>query len=450
VNNDFEDQCKEIQNHLNRIKDDINEMNLETNARNEQIDTLLDEIRDLGELAGVDLKLPSKRATFRPNADLDELITALSVIPEDRRLELSRQFLHSVPAFPPFDKFDIFLLAVLGGLAALAEFLLVGLPPKTHWTPKSEGGIVPTGWLSEQLKSWQVSDNNRLAQICKVPFDKPYLPGTDAGLTPFNHRLLTFGHDPSPLGMVYGLMDIVSGGMSGITRDGQIFHIPGVPPTVEKILMAPLLWIGHLASDVATPMGLPPPGWALTQLLRIPSPGAPGEATIADVARMMYEQGYDFRHYLAGGIVPAIIEIVVRTYHFVRYSYPAACKKTISANLAETCIANSQLEGHRTAMLFWAHATAAAVNAGKIVIQGAYGDYFSAARAINVAQWQMFAVRAAQYLAFRLRDKKVEQIVLNRKAINERWDQLSAKPAVYGYFASSEAPSLTVLEGGKP
>ena len=450
MNSDFEDQCKEVQNRLNRIKDGINESILEANASRARKDDLSNELRDLAEAAGIALELPNKQATLRPVEDLDELIAALSVIPENRRQELSRQFLHSVPSVPPFDQFDIFLLVALGGMVSLAEFLLVGLPPKTQWTPRNEGGIVPTGWLSERLKAWQVPVDNWLAKICKVPFDRSYLPGTNAGLTPFNHRLLSFGHDPSPLGMVYGLMDIVSGGMSGITRDGQVFHIPGVSPTVEKILMAPLLWIGHLASDVATPMGLPPPGWALTQLLRIPSPGAPGEATIADVARMMYEQGYDFRHYLAGGMVPALVEIIVRTYHFVRYSYPAACKKTISANLAETCIANTQLEGHRTAMLFWGHTTAAAINAGKIVIQGAYGDYFSAARAINVAQWQMFAVRAAQYVAFRLRDRKVEQIVLNRKAINERWDQLSAKPTVYAYFASNEAPSLTVLEGGKP
>jgi len=256
--------------------------------------------------------------------------------------------------------------------------------------------------------------------------------------------------------MVFGLMDIARGGKSGIDGStGRPFPLLSDLPTDEaRLIQAPVLWIGHLASDIATPMGLPPPGGVLTQLLQIPAAGAPGDATIADVCRRMYVQGYDFRHYLTGGIVPALIEIVVHAYHFIRYSYPMsstrANRNLVSANLAENYVLQSELEGHRAAMLFWAHAMAAAINACKVVVQGFTGNYFSAVRAINLAQWQTFAVRTIQYMAHCFRDKKVEQIVKNRAALNRKWDELLAKSRTASCFILEEAPVLHIVASDQP
>ena len=448
-----EDEISRANERLKSLHDSTVDLVGSHEALVERLNDLLADVRDLVAVTGVSLDLPQKLESSRPRSELDDLVVALSVLPESTREQLRHEFLGSVPALPPFDNFDVFLLVVLGGLAGLADFLLVGLPKGTKWTPSNEGGTVPTGWLSERVKSWQVSNNNWLAKICRVPYDKTCIPGIDLGLNPYTHRLLTFGHDPSPLGMVFGLMDIISGGMSGVSRTGELFHVPGVPLAAEKLLMAPLLWIGHLASDVATPMGLPAPGWALTQLLRIPAPGAPEVATVADVARSMYTRGYDLRHYMVGGIVPALIEVVIRTYHFVRYSYKSLRaephRTPISADLAGKFVTQTQQAGHLKAMLFWGHATAAAINSGKIVVQGLTGSYFSAARAINVAQWQTFAARAAQYLVHRLRDKSVEQIVRNRRALNERWDELLSDRLAYTFLTETEAPRLTVIQGGK-
>jgi hypothetical protein len=453
----FEDDAKKNQALLEMVREDLSEVSANSDQKRERLNKLLEDIKGIAESQGIDIDLPAPLKAYGASDHLSEITLAISVLEEPERHELREEFSNSVPSFPPFDSFDIFVLTSLGGLALLAEFFLVGLPPGTKWTPKNEGGVVPVGWLSERIKSWQVDNNNWLATICKVPYDKVQgIPGMSGP----NHRTLSFGHDPSPLGMVYGLMDIISGGMTGVTRDGQLFHIPGTPPTYSKMILGPLLWIGHLASDVATPMGLPVPGWSLTQLLRVPAWGAPGTETIADVARMMYEQGYDFRHYLAGGIVPALIEIVLRTYHFARYTYPLKraefsrhISNPVSADLAGRLIERSQVEGHLKAMLFWAHAFAAAVNAGKIAVQGITGNYphayFSAAKAINVAQWQVFAGRTVQYLIHRFRNKNLEQTVKNRQTLNKRWDELSGFPSVYADFACQEAPGLTVISGGK-
>lgn len=448
MNNYLDDEFEDISNNLTKINKDVGELRNAENERRKRVNDLLGEIKNIKEELNIKLELPPELDSV-PQC-MDDIAIALSAIPADKRKRLEKEFFSSVPPSPPFDNFDIFLLVCLGGMALLADFFLVGLPAKTKWVPKNEGGVIPTGWLSERLKSFRVRNDNLLSYFCKVPFDKSTIPNTDAGLNPYNHRLLTFGHDPSPIGMVFGLMDIVSGGMSGITRDGRLFFIPGVPPNISKILLAPLIWIGHLASDVATPMGIPVPGWTLTQILRIPAPGAEGGATIADVGRMMYEQGYDFRHYLAGAVVPALVEIVIRTYHFLRYLYPlkknSAAQNVFSTNLAYNYMKETTTESHLKAMLFWGHLTAAAINVGKIAIQGVTGNYFSAARAINIAQWQTFALRTIEYIYHCVRDKKLEQLMQNRKNLDERWDMISSSfPSSFYNFAKA-APSLLVIQ----
>ena len=97
-------------------------------------------------------------------------------------------------------------------------------------------------------------------------------------------------------------------------------------------------------------------------------------------------------------------------------------------------------------MLFWSHATAAAINAGKVMVQGASTqDYFSAVRAINIAEWQMFAIRTIKYLTHRYRNKTLEQIVKNRKKIHNRWEELSSFRGFNYIFESNDSPKLTII-----
>ena len=426
---------------LKDIKADLDHALIVCNENKERINAILKEFRQLYPDIGV--PSASEKIIFDNNLN-DDLINALGVLPPSKLKKLKKEYTNSVPAFPPFDKYDIFLLVLLGGLAGLAEFLLVGKPKGTKWVPKAEGGVIPEGWLSERIKSFQLPENNFLSKICKVPYDKSII--SEAGITPSNHRLLSFAHDPSVLGLIFGLMDIWSGGMSGVTRNGQLFHInTQIPADAKKMFFAPLIWLGHLVSDVTTPMGLPPPGWSLTQLLHVPAPGAPGNATIADITRLMYEQGYDFRHYLAGAIVPGLVEIIISVYHFVRYSYPKINKtkdNIITPDTALNQIDELQMHGHKKAMLFWGHATAAAINAGKVAIQGITGDYLSAARSINISQWQMFALRTIEYIHYKYRNKTVEQILANRPKINDNWDKLINNYPIYCLMKDEEAPGV--------
>jgi hypothetical protein len=129
---------------------------------------------------------------------------------------------------------------------------------------------------------------------------------------------------------------------------------------------------GHMLSDVATPAGLPPPLFGLLQMINT---GNIGGRTVGELARAMYASGYDFRHYLAGGVGVALIECIVR------FAWMAG-------ELAEGKSLNQSLPIGRKprlqSSLLLAHSIAAGVNAGKVAIT-------NNPLSINTAQWMALA-----------------------------------------------------------
>ena len=89
-----------------------------------------------------------------------------------------------------------------------------------------------------------------------------------------------------------------------------------------------------------------------------------GEHTIGDVARFMYREGYDFRHFLAMSIFPLLIQILVRLGYFAK-------RLREGRSLAEAVpfeILLSKPKPKLRTMLFTAHLIASAANAGKVAI----------------------------------------------------------------------------------
>ena len=422
----------EIQEHGRRIRKIANEaesLREAQLARADHLDALAAEVEALAAQLNLEVEAARSGPEERPSRAVlpTDLAAAVGVLPAEVIEQLDDEYLRSVPAISPLDGLDRFMVVCVGCLAGLADFLLVGMPPKTKWTPSDEGGILDTGWLSERLKRWEIGNDNWLARLCTVPFDKPTLPGTDAGFSPVNHRVLSFGHDPSPIGFVFGLMDIASGRMTGVTIDGSPFSIPTVPASWTRVALAPIIWIGHLISDVATPMGIPVPGSGLFQMLRVPVPGAPGNATLNEVARVAYQQGYDFRHYLSGAIVPGLVEGLIRLYDWLKnWGEKEPERGLVRANQAPRYIARARSRARLNALLFYTHAIAAGANAGRIAVQGATGGFFPAVKAVNLAQWQLFTVRSIQFVYSALRDTDLEHAVANRKRIDERWALLTS------------------------
>lgn len=267
-------------------------------------------------------------------------------------------------------KFDIALAVVAGSIAGLIDVFLVAAPQSPGFLGAEAS---PGGWLSNKVKErfgeiFPTDSDNPLADRFKTPYD----PSTSAnlgqkveGLYPGSHRYQSLGHDPV-LGFFFGIRDILCGEFTAISSAGELIRqtngAPFMPDAnfVLRIYEALKIHLGHLASDVATPAGLPAP---LTPLLAFLQCGKIGdkEHTIAEVGRAMYRKGYDARHFAATSIPVLVSETIVRLGHVVQ-SLNAGKSLMDSVPLA------SNLAVRRKLII--AHGVASAVNAGKVYFTG--------------------------------------------------------------------------------
>jgi hypothetical protein len=278
--------------------------------------------------------------------------------------------------------YDYATAGAAGILAGLVDIFLVQVPkhPGFLGGPAAEGG-----WLSNVIKErfaglLPEDAIHHLERNYPVPFDRPTSHGLAIpieGFGPLTHRTNSLGHDPL-LGWVFGVRDILMGGITAIGSDGQLViqTMPRREPAefgvglFVEILEAFKLVAGHLLSDVATKAGLPPPLFGMLQFLQR---GGIGDHSTADMARAMYRSGYDLRHFLAGGASVAIIEVFVRTAWTVR-------ELSEGKKLTEALpVASPRLRSG----LFLSHSVATAVNAGKVSIT-------QNPLSINWAQWMAF------------------------------------------------------------
>jgi len=320
-----------------------------------------------------------------------------------------------------WDKWDYIFVGATGVLASLTDYLLVKIP--TTLTVGEYAGQVGSP-ITEWLKRYDTTKSNdwfaqwaeNLSETCKVPYDSMSYAGAGgvehiAGMFPKSHRFQSLGHD-SVLGFVFGVLDIVRGTITGFSYDNLTHTHTWMQGTVWSnlepfgLIEAILRQIGHLISDVATPMGLPAPFMTLIQGINVGSFGEKGR-TVGQIARWMYLNGYDFRHFLVSGITPAVIEIVLRAYIMLRhYSEHGETKFDLASH-----------PKYRT-MLLMAHGIATLGNAGKIALM--QGNPL----AINYAEWMAlirYLIPSIKYWAFDQHQLRMEHL----EHINSTgWDQL--------------------------
>lgn len=330
-----------------------------------------------------------------------------------------------------WDALDYLFVCASGILAALTDLLLVRIPntvasgqyagqrgsPLTEWSKRYDTRPGHSeGWFAEWAR--------RLEKACKTPYDRQeaFFDGGQEhipGMTGRSHRFQTLGHDPV-VGFVFGVLDVLRGTVTGFSYDhlagkhgpfGAAANGPSQTTHTDeglsvRLIEAILTHIGHLISDVATPMGLPAPLATLLQGINVGSFGEKGR-TVGQVARWMYLEGYDLRHFVVGGVTPAVVEIVLRAYVMLRHH----------AEHGETKVAVARSPKYRS-MLLTAHGVAAAANAGKVAL------YQGNPLAINQAEWMAFLRYLFPHMKYWLFDRdrlKLEHM----DRINEAgWDEL--------------------------
>jgi hypothetical protein len=306
-----------------------------------------------------------------------------------------------------WDAWDYTLVGVSGVLAALTDVLLVGTPqtsPLTAWL-KSYNSATADDWFGRWARSLEAS--------CNVPYDaQAAFDGTRIpGMSGRSHRMQSLGHDPV-LGFVFGVLDILRGTVTGFSYDHlqgrhTFVALPSAGMGQETNLIAALLrHLGHLVSDVATPMGLPAPLLSLFQGVNAGSFGPKGRS-VGQIARWMYLNGYDLRHFLVGGLSLAVIEIVLRAGVMLRHY----------AEHGETPLDFAQHPKYRT-MLLSAHGIAALANGGKVALM--QGNPL----AINLAQWYALIGHLVPSLHYWIFDEHRLRMAHLAKITEPAWDEL--------------------------
>lgn len=314
------------------------------------------------------------------------------------------------------DKADISISAIAGIIGAAVDILMVGIPQKGR-----EG--LESGPLSDFIRKkfdevFPESEMEKLAnsKISKVSYDAQDNRNTTIrveGLSAYYHRLLSLGHDPL-LGFVVGVFDILTGRMTTIDKTGKIVSqvMENYADRKESDIFAALAkQIIHLKSDITTSMGLPAPLMGVFNLFQFGSIGE-YEQTVAEIVQGMYYEGYDFIHFCSMSIPGMVTEVIVRTLY--------AIKRIKEGNTIRDSIPFSlKRDKHPklSTMLFIAHSSATAINAGKV--------YFTKdPMAINYPQWIAFAKYSYTQLKWVLKEKPEAREAYVSGKLEDSWKEL--------------------------
>ena len=307
---------------------------------------------------------------------------------------LNRQFndIHKL------DKIDIAIVVFAGLLGAAIDILMVGIPQST---PEGLSARTLSNYIRDMFdKKFPREEMEKLAnsRVSKVPYDAQDNRNTSAyveGLSTYYHRLLSLGHDPL-LGFLFGVLDIVTGRMTIIDKNGKIISQVMENYSDRKemdVFKAIAKQIIHLKTDVTTSMGLPVPLMGLFNLFQFGSIGEE-EQTVAEIVQGMYYEGYDFIHFCSMSIPTMVIEVTVRmAYTIKRMKEGHALKDALPIDL------DREKKPKLATMLFIAHSSATAINAGKIY-------FIQNPMSINYPQWITFAKYSYKQLKWIISEKE--------------------------------------------
>ncbi len=351
------------------------------------------------------------RNSVPEEVDLRSFFTEEEIKSNERYLQQLREEFNNIHRLDPID-YSICITA--GILAAAVDIFLVGIPEKT------KGGI-SSGPLSNFIRqkfdeAIPADKIKQLEKQFKVPYDASTNYNLNEyvdGLSSWFHRYHSLGHDPI-LGFIFGVFDIMTGRFTAIDRNGKVIsQIVRDVPEGMTIFKAISQVFGHMKSDVNTSMGLPVPMMTLFNKLHFGSIGKEG-LTMAEMARGMYAEGYDFKHFCSMSIPTMIIEVIVRNSYFIkRLKEGHSIKESIPVNGIRRKKPKLQT------MLFISHTICTAANGGKV--------YFTEnPLAINYTEWMNFTKYSLSQLKWTLYEKPNLRNDYVDGKLNEEWDSLQS------------------------
>lgn len=315
------------------------------------------------------------------------------------------------------NKTDVLIACLAGGIAILVDFFIVKIPKNMNiHGVKYEGSP-----LTKLIKKIGIDEEGKEATWIKVLekwFHVAYDKSTSdniPGMYPKNHRVYSLSHDPGIIGLIWGIKDIVCGTFSYIDKSG-VLHIEKIASTdFSKIFSAPVLWLGHIISDIFTKQGIPIPGTCVLRTLQVGSFGEKNR-TIGEIVEYMYVQGYDLRHLATMSTCKLAIDVIIKLYSYL------ISDKTLDKNsspLFEKEYIRVRSEQKKRKLFLLAYAIATAGNIGKVAA------YHGSPLAINTSIWIQFAKESISQVVICMNNSKPYlDAIENRHLIDESFDRL--------------------------
>lgn len=404
----FDKKNEQLEQELTDVKINVDKQRESQLECSQQLDDLLNGVNKLRERIGM------QKLEWEENSTVLELEQYIKQVSPNKAIK------STIDAKFKMQPIDYMVAAVSGGLATVVDIFLVKIPKDVAIVRNGERVFQEGSSLTGILRRIGIDENGKaskwvttLEKWFKVPYDKS-VDSDIIGLMPKSHRLHSLAHDPSMAGLIWGIKDIVSGTFTCIDKNGCLVVEKVAETDFLKLFTAPILWFGHLLSDVFTRMGLPIPGWSYLQLLQIGSLGEK-QRSIAEVARYMYLEGYDLRHFLSMSATNAVIELIVRLY------YHLVCKKrpnefSLEAEKEYVEVKN-KIKLHN--MLFASYSVASCGNIAKICA------YQGNPTAFNLSLWLgMIRESVTQIEILNRNSKGDENAVENRHIIDENFEKL--------------------------
>lgn len=413
----FESDIMEGNKRLINIKNDINYIIGEGNNIQGSMNSTKLMIKEMEKILGIDSSIDNSINNKYESFEWDDrLFLSNNYIEIEEKIK--EEIYINPKLLPKLDKIDWAVIGIAGVIASTIDFLVVRLPKDINYLSKYKQSGSD---LTKFLKSLGIDENNKLSPILqwfednfKVPFDKSV--DKNLGMYPKNHRLKSLGHDPL-FGLIFGVLDIINGTITVFDKKGVIKIVQNGLPIEEGAIFAPIVWIGHIISDICTRQGLPIPGWGFLQIIQVGSFGE-NDRNIAQISEWMYLNGYDLRHFTTMSIVPSIIEIIIRAYYGLSLVGNEDNVKNRFNSIAEQEIDQMKNDLKLNKMLFLAHGFASSANAIKVWANA--GNPL----AINVYEWSFFIKEGYKISNTIMRDTTIEKVVRNRENINNAWDDI--------------------------
>lgn len=307
---------------------------------------------------------------------------------------------------------DITVGIISGIIASVIDIVFVGTPEvvKIYRGGENFDGSI----LTKALRKVGNNDNafadllKWLADKCKVPYDISVSSGT---VTPNNHRLRNFAHDPL-IGILFAATDIIMGTSTLIDNNGHLkIIINDKSYTDSQKLLTLVYYLGHLISDICTARGLPIPGSVLTQFFTDGS-----DSSVAKKVERMYTDGYDLRH-LASMSTPVVVKNIIVDLYIDQIKEK---KANIIETIAKKEIAANENEIFKYKIILVSDLVCCSGNALKFFIPPTRGNI----TALNLPEWISLLQDSLINIKYEFRDKNIERIIFNRETINDNWIKL--------------------------